>query len=119
MSRKTGKVAVHRKRKKYIKAAKGFYGGRHRLYRTAREVVERAWTFAYRDRRTRKRDFRRLWITRINAAARANGLTYSQFIGGLKKAGIEIDRKNLSDLAVSHPRAFAYIAETSKSAIGS
>ena len=114
MPKNTAKVSGRRKRKKYIKAASGYYGGRHKLYRTAREVVERAWGFAYRDRRTLKRDRRKLWIARINAAVRVHGLSYSIFMNGLKKAGVEIDRKNLSELANANPEAFAHIVEIAK-----
>ncbi|NIX19045.1 MAG: 50S ribosomal protein L20, partial [Actinobacteria bacterium] len=86
--------------------AKGYRGGRSKLYRPARNAVERGWSYAYRDRRQRKRDFRRLWITRINAAARQHDLSYSRFINGLKTAGVELNRKVLADLAVRDPRAF-------------
>ncbi|HDG67889.1 MAG TPA: 50S ribosomal protein L20 [candidate division Zixibacteria bacterium] len=106
------KVPAHRKRRKYVKAAKGFFGGRHRLYRTAREVVERAWQFQYEHRRLRKRDFRRLWIVRINAAARQNGTTYSRLMNALKKANIQINRKMLATLAVEDPAAFSKIVKT-------
>ena len=114
MGRNTAKVNSHRKRRKYVKAARGYYGGRHRLYRTAREIVERAWAFSYRDRRARKRDFRKLWIARINAAVRTYGTSYSVFMNGLRKAGVEIDRKNLSEMAIYNPDAFAYLVETAK-----
>jgi len=111
MSRNTGKVAARRKRKEYVKAAKGYFGARHRLYRTSREVVERAWQFSYKHRRTKKRDFRRLWIARINAAARLEGLTYSKFIHGLKKAGVELNRKAIANLAITDPEAFSKLAK--------
>jgi len=103
-----------RRRKKILKLAKGYVGGRGRLYRAARETVERALTFAYRDRRVRKREFRNLWVTRINAAARLNGLSYTQFMKGLKQAGVELDRKILADLAVFDKSAFSQIAEFAK-----
>ena len=111
MPRNTGKVAARRKRKEYVKAAKGYFGARHRLYRTSREVVERAWQFSYKHRRTKKRDFRRLWIARINAAARLEGLTYSKFIHGLKKAGVELNRKAIANLAITDPEAFSKLAK--------
>jgi large subunit ribosomal protein L20 len=113
---KRGFVA-RRRRKKILKLAKGFQGGRRNLIRTARETVERALVYAYRDRRQRKRQFRRLWITRINAAARLSGLSYSRMIHGLKQAGVEIDRKILADLAVFDPAAFGQVAEVAKAAL--
>ena len=100
MPRATKSVASRRRRKKILKAAKGYYGGRSKLYRTAKESVQRGLAYAYVHRRRKKRDFRRLWITRINAAARIYGLSYSLFINGLKKAGVLLDRKNLADMAV-------------------
>lgn len=116
MSRVKGGVKTRRRHKKYLKQAKGFVGGRSRLYRTARETVERAGVFAYRDRRRRKRDFRRLWIVRINAAAKAGGVSYSQFMNGLRRQGIELDRKALADLAANQPEAFAQLVEQVKAA---
>ena len=101
---------ARRRRKKVLKLAKGFRGGRSKLFRTATDAVDKALMYSYRDRRTRKRDFRRLWITRINAAARINNLPYSKFIRGLKLAGVELDRKVLADLAISDPAGFAKIA---------
>ena len=101
---------ARRRRKKVLKLAKGFRGGHSKLYRTAADAVDKALMYAYRDRRVRKRDFRRLWIVRINAAARMNDLSYSKFMNGLKKAGIELDRKVLADLAVSDPAGFTQIA---------
>jgi large subunit ribosomal protein L20 len=101
---------ARRRRKKVLKLAKGFRGGHSKLFRTAADAVDKALMYAYRDRRARKRDFRRLWIVRINAAARMNDLSYSKFINGLKKAGIELDRKVLADLAVSDPAGFSQIA---------
>ena len=98
-----------------MKLAKGYVGGRGRLYRMARETVERGLAFAYRDRRVRRREFRGLWITRINAAARLSGLSYSQLIKGLKHAGVELDRKMLADIAVADGPAFGQIAELAKS----
>ena len=101
---------ARKRRKKVLKLAKGYRGGRSKLFRTAADAVDRSLQYAYRDRRRRKRDFRRLWITRINAAARINNLSYSRFIQGLKSAQIEIDRKILAELAVSDPQAFAQVA---------
>ncbi len=102
---------ARRRRKKVLKLAKGFRGGRSKLYRTAADAVDKALMYAYRDRRVRKRDFRRLWISRINAAARMNNLTYSKFIRGLKVANIELDRKVLAELAVSDPAGFTQLAQ--------
>ena len=115
MPRATNAVASRRRRKKIIKLARGFWGRRNRLFRTAQEAVNRSLAYAYRDRRQRRRDFRRLWITRINAAARLNGLTYGKLIHGMKLANIEIDRKALAELAINDPTAFAAVAETVKS----
>ncbi len=114
---KRGKTA-HRRHKKYLKMAKGFRAGRRLLYRQARETVERALCYAYRDRKRRKREFRRLWIMRINAAARLFGLSYSRFINGLSRAGVTMDRKVLADLAVREKEAFAKLVETAKTALG-
>jgi large subunit ribosomal protein L20 len=117
MPRVKKSVPSRTRRKKYLKMAQGYRGGRRRLYRSAREAVERALTFAYRDRKVRKREFRSLWITRINAALRPLGMSYSKFIGGLKKAQINLDRKVLADLAISQPQSFAHIAEISRQAM--
>jgi large subunit ribosomal protein L20 len=106
---KRGYKARHR-RKKVLKLAKGFRGGRSKLFRTAADSVDKALNYAYRDRRQRKRDFRRLWIARINAAARMNDLSYSKFISGLKKANVDLDRKVLAELALSDPTGFSKIA---------
>ncbi|MFQ5828643.1 MAG: 50S ribosomal protein L20 [Candidatus Methylomirabilia bacterium] len=114
MPRVKGGVKTRRRHKKVLKQAKGYYGGRSRLYRSARETVLRAGVFAYRDRRAKKRRFRSLWIIRINAAARALGLSYSAFMAGLKKAGITLDRKILAELAVKDQAAFAKLAATAK-----
>jgi large subunit ribosomal protein L20 len=114
MPRTKGGSKSRRRRKKILKMAKGYVGGRGRLYRAARETVERALAFAYRDRRVRRREFRGLWITRINAAAQLSGLSYSQFMKGLKRAGVELDRKILADLAVSDMPAFGQIADLVK-----
>lgn len=102
---------ARQRRKKVLKMAKGFRGARSKLFRTAQNAVDKANMYAYRDRRTRKRDFRRLWIARINAGARLNNLSYSKLINGLKKAQVELDRKVLAELAVSDPKGFAQIAE--------
>lgn len=107
-------VKSRERRKKILEQAKGFRGGRRTLIRSASETVDRALRFAYRDRKTRKREFRALWIMRINAAARANGLSYSRFMSGLKKANIDMDRKALAGLAVADPAAFAKLAEMAK-----
>ena len=115
MPRATNSVSSRRRRKKVLKQAKGYWGARSRLFRTAQEAVDRAQRYTYRDRRTRKRDLRRLWITRINAAARLNGLSYSQLIYGLGRAGVEINRKILADLAVRDPETFAAVAAEAKS----
>jgi large subunit ribosomal protein L20 len=101
---------ARRRRKKVLKLAKGYRGGRSKLFRTAADAVDKALMYAYRDRRARKRDFRKLWIVRINAAARMNDLTYSKFIRGLKLAKIDLDRKVLAELAISDPSGFAQIA---------
>ena len=111
MPRVKGGPKTRQRRKKRLKKAKGYWGARHRLFRTATEAVDKAGVYAYRDRKQRKRDFRRLWVTRINAAARILGLSYSRLMAGLKKAGIGLDRKVLADLAVHDPKAFARIAE--------
>jgi large subunit ribosomal protein L20 len=101
---------ARRRRKKVLQLAKGFRGGRSKLFRTAADAVDKALMYAYRDRRQRKRDFRKLWIARINAAARMHNLSYSRFINGLKKAGVELDRKVLADLAITDPTGFGQIA---------
>ena len=100
---------ARRRRNKILKMAKGYVGGRHRLFRTATEAVDRALCYAYRDRRQKKRHFRQLWVARISAAAKLNGTSYSKFIGGLKKAIIELDRKVLSNLAIFDPNAFSQV----------
>jgi large subunit ribosomal protein L20 len=105
------------KRKKILKQAKGYYGTKSRAHRIAKQAVERSLSFAYRDRRQKKRNFRSLWIVRINAAARLNGLSYNRFINGLSKAGCELNRKVLADLAVREPEAFAELAETARQAL--
>lgn len=117
MARVKRGVTASAKHKKIKKLAKGYYGAKHRWFRTANEAVMHAGQYAYRDRRNKKRDLRRLWITRINAAARINGISYSQLINGLTKAGVEIDRKVLSEVAVVDAAAFAKIADTAKAAL--
>ena len=109
-------VTSHRRHRRILKQAKGFRGARSKLIRPARLAVERSLKFAYRDRRQRKREFHRLWIIRINAAARDHGLSYSRFMSGLKQAGLELDRKVLAELAISDPQAFAELAERAKAA---
>ncbi|MCF6237763.1 MAG: 50S ribosomal protein L20 [Candidatus Marinimicrobia bacterium] len=114
MPKSSSSVARKRRHKKYLKAAKGYYGARSRLYKTARETVERAWVYAYRDRKDRKRQFRRLWIARINAAARLNGLSYSRLMNGLNKNSIDLNRKMLAEIAVTDPAGFATIVAKAK-----
>ena len=116
MTRVKRGVVARRRHKKVLKQAKGYYGARSRVFRVAKQAVFKAGQYAYRDRRNRKRQFRALWIQRINAGARINGMSYSRFVGGLKKAGIEIDRKVLADLAVHEKAAFAAIVEKAKAA---
>jgi large subunit ribosomal protein L20 len=111
MARVTRGFKARRRRNKVLKLAKGFRGGRHRLYRSATEAVDRALNYAYRDRRNKKRDFRSLWIARINAAAKQNGTSYSRLMGGLKKAGVELDRKVLSNMAILDPNAFSQVVK--------
>ena len=117
MSRVKRGVTAKRRHKKILKMAKGHKGLRHKIFRRANESVIHALDYAYRDRRDRKSQFRRLWIMRINAAARENGITYGRFINGLSKAGVDLDRKVLADLAVREPGAFASIAEQAKTAL--
>jgi large subunit ribosomal protein L20 len=117
MSRVKRGVTAHAKHKKVLKRAKGYYGRRKNTIRTAKAAVDRAAQYAYRDRKNRKRSFRALWIQRINAAVREHGLTYGRFINGLGRAGVEVDRKVLADLAVSEPAAFAALVDKAKSAV--
>ncbi|HXD25291.1 MAG TPA: 50S ribosomal protein L20 [Propionibacteriaceae bacterium] len=114
MARVKRSVNAHKKRREVLEQASGYRGQRSRLYRKAKEQVTHSLVYAYRDRRARKGDFRKLWIQRINAAARAEGMTYNRFISGLKAAGIEVDRKILADLAVTDPAAFAALVEVAK-----
>ncbi|HEU4401676.1 MAG TPA: 50S ribosomal protein L20 [Candidatus Polarisedimenticolia bacterium] len=114
---KRGTKRRHR-RKKMLKLAKGYYTGKSKLYRAAKEAIEKSLGYAYRDRRAKKRDFRGLWIVRINAAARQNNLSYSRLMAGLSKAGIALDRKILADLAVTDPGGFSALAQTARAALG-
>lgn len=117
MPRVKSNVVRLKRKKQVMKAARGGFGARSKLWKAAKENVERGWRYAYRDRKNKKRDFRRLWIIRINAAARQNDLSYSVFINGLKQAGIEVDRKILADLAVRDPQAFTALAEKARTAV--
>jgi len=110
-------VNAHKKRRVVLERASGYRGQRSRLYRKAKEQMLHSMTYAYRDRKKRKGDFRRLWIQRVNAAARANGMTYNRFIQGIKAAGIEVDRKVLADMAVNDPPAFAALVELARAAV--
>lgn len=118
MARVKRGVTAHRRHKKILRQAKGYYGARSRVFRVAKQAVIKAGQYAYRDRRVKKRTFRSLWITRINAQARAEGITYSQLIAGLKRANIQLDRRVLADLAVHDKGAFASIAAQAKAALG-
>ena len=114
MVRVTYGAPRRQKKVRWFKQARGYRGGRSKLWRTVRESVVRAWAYSYRDRRQKKRQFRRLWIVRINAAARMRGMTYSQFIAGLKGAGVDLNRKQLSELAIHDPKAFDALVEEAK-----
>ncbi len=114
MPRATSSVARNKRKKKILKEARGQFGARSKLYRTAKNAVERGWAYSYRDRRRKKRDFRRLWIARINAGARQHDLSYSRFISGLRKSGVELNRKVLADLAIRDPVAFAELARLAR-----
>jgi len=114
MPRSVNSVASRRRRKKVIKKAKGYFGRRKNVWTVAKNAVDKAMLYSYRDRKTKKRNFRSLWILRINAAARLNGMTYSQFMGAMKKSGIELNRKVLADLALNHPEAFKAIVDKVK-----
>jgi ribosomal protein L20 len=110
---------IHRaRRKKVLKLAKGYFGSKHRLYKTAKEQVMHSLSYAYRDRRQKKRDFRKLWITRINAACRQNEISYSRFINGLTKAGVEVNRKMLSEIAINDPKAFTELVKAARAGLG-
>ncbi len=117
MPKVNSNVARLKRKKKVMELAKGYWGGRSKLWKAAKESVERAERYAYRDRRAKKRDFRRLWITRINAAARLHDVSYNRLMNGLRKAGVEINRKVLADLAVRDPAAFGQLAEVAKKAL--
>ncbi|WP_339250941.1 50S ribosomal protein L20 [Sporosarcina sp. FSL W8-0480] len=117
MPRVKGGTVTRKRRNRVLKLAKGYFGSKHRLYKVANQQVMKSFNYAYRDRRQKKRDFRKLWITRINAAARMNGLSYSTMMHGLKLAGIEVNRKMLADLAVTDAQAFAQLAETAKQSV--
>ena len=119
MPRAVSNVPRLKRKKQIMQAAKGAYGGRSKLWKAAKETVERGWRYAYRDRKNKKRDFRRLWIVRINAGAHQHGMSYSVFINGLKRAGIEIDRKVLADIAVRDPKAFEQLAGMARTALES
>lgn len=118
MPRAVSNVPRLKRKKQVMKAARGAFGGRSKLWKAAKENVERGWKYAYRDRKAKKRDFRKLWITRINAAAHENGMSYNVFMHGLREAGIEVNRKVLADLAVREPLAFSAIAEKAREAGG-
>ena len=117
MPRVKSNVVRLKRKKQIMKAAKGAFGGRSKLWKAAKETVERGWVYAYRDRKNKKRDFRKLWIMRINAAARLNGMSYSTFISGIQTAGIEVDRKILADIAVHDAAAFSLLAEKAQEAL--
>ena len=117
MARIKGAMATRKRRKKVLKAAKGYYGGKHRLFKTAKQAVMKSGQYAYIGRKQKKRDFRRMWITRISAACKANGMNYSTFMNGLKKAGVDLNRKMLSEIAIADPAGFTALTETAKAAL--
>lgn len=117
MARIKGAMATRKRRKKVLKAAKGYYGGKHRLFKTAKQAVMKRGQYAYIGRKQKKRDFRRMWITRISAACKANGMNYSTFMNGLKKAGVDLNRKMLSEIAIADPAGFTALTETAKAAL--
>ena len=117
MARIKGAMATRKIRKKVLKAAKGYYGSKHTLFKTAKQAVMKSGQYAYIGRKQKKRDFRRIWITRISAAAKMNGMNYSTFMNGLKKAGIDLNRKMLSEIAISDPMGFATLVEAAKAAL--
>ena len=117
MARVKGSNIHKNRRKKVLKLAKGYFGSKHRLYKTANEQVMRSWAYAYRDRRNKKRDFRKLWITRISAAAKLNGISYSKLMHGLKLANIDINRKMLSEIAINDEAGFKQLVETAKKSL--
>jgi len=117
MPRVKSSVTARKRHKRIIRQAKGYWGGRSRLYGTAREAVEKSWVYAFRDRKARKREFRNLWVSRINAAARVHDLSYSKFIDGLNKANVSLNRKVLADLAVKEPTAFQELTKVAKDSL--
>lgn len=117
MARIKGAMATRKRRKKVLKLAKGYFGAKHRLFKTAKEAVMKSGNYAYIGRKQKKRDFRRLWITRISAAAKLNGMNYSTFMNGLKKCGVEINRKMLSEIAINDPAGFTALTEQAKAAL--
>lgn len=117
MARIKGAMATRKRRKKVLKAAKGYYGGKHRLFKTAKQAVLKSGQYAYIGRKQKKRNFRRIWIARISAACKSNGMNYSTFMNGLKKSGIEMNRKMLSEIAIADSVAFAKLVETAKAAL--
>lgn len=117
MARVKGAMMTRKRRKKVLKAAKGYYGSKHTLFKTAKQAVMKSGQYAYIGRKQKKRDFRRIWITRISAAAKMNGMNYSTFMNGLKKAGIDLNRKMLSEIAISDPMGFATLVEAAKAAL--
>ncbi|MDD6666329.1 MAG: 50S ribosomal protein L20 [Eubacterium coprostanoligenes] len=117
MARIKGAMATRTRRKKVLKAAKGYYGSKHTLFKTAKQAVMKSGQYAYIGRKQKKRDFRRIWITRISAAAKMNGMNYSTFMNGLKKAGIDLNRKMLSEIAIADPAGFATLVEAAKAAL--
>ena len=117
MPRARSNVPRHKRKKQIMKAARGAFGGRSKLWKAAKETVEKGWVYAYRDRKNKKREFRKLWIIRINAGAHENGLNYNTLMNGLRVAGIEVDRKILSDIAIKDPTAFAALVEQAKKAL--
>ena len=117
MARIKGAMATRKRRKKVLKAAKGYYGSKHTLFKTAKQAVMKSGQYAYIGRKQKKRDFRRIWITRISAAAKMNGMNYSTFMNGLKKAAIDLNRKMLSEIAIADPAGFATLVEAAKAAL--
>ncbi len=117
MARVKGALATRKRRKRVLKAAKGYYGSKHSLFKTAKQAVMKSGQYAYIGRKQRKREFRRLWISRISAACKANGMNYSTFMNGLKKAGVELNRKMLAEIAVADAQGFSSLVETAKSAL--
>ena len=117
MARIKGAMATRKRRKKVLKAAKGYYGSKYRLFKTAKQAVMKSGQYAYIGRKQKKRDFRRMWITRISAACKMNGMNYSTFMNGLKKAGVDLNRKMLSEIAITDPEMFAALVEQAKAAL--